>query len=117
MNRQEAKQRSLQAVLTVVMLLLLQIFNGVDWNCLLMGYRGNCDADCRSEHRMETTCQPDMSTLLALEWMSVTADSDSFFSVLDLKRNSMKSDIREQSFLATEWNPGIPPEEPVPQRC
>ena len=73
------KQRCLRAISTIIVLLMLQIFNEMDWNCFIGSHGSGCDDTCRSEHRTETICQQDTNELLDSAWLQTFTPSVPFF--------------------------------------
>lgn len=103
--------------LTMIFLFLLQIFNGVDWDCAAGFHSWNSDSSSRAEHRMETTSPADAERSLSAAWQLAGFRTDSFFHFPDPGKHLMISDLPPQPILLREWSSGPPPELLVPWRC
>lgn len=105
-------------MLTIVMVLLLQIFNGMDWNCMFVFHSGACDANCRMEHRTEAICQTDRDDLLmSLSSSELPFDSDFDFISSQSGKKIFSFDFPNVLFRRLGQNSRPPPEELVPLRC
>lgn len=117
LSRYHIRRRRLRAFLTVIILLLLQIFNEMDWNCSCHSHHRCCDANCRAEHRTETICQQDMSNLLEAAWTQIQMPSIPFPLFSLWEESARLADIPHQLLRLPVRSHAPPPEEPVPQRC
>lgn len=105
-------------MLTIVMVLLLQIFNGMDWNCMFVFHSGACDAKCRMEHRTEAICQTDRDDLLMCLCSELLPfDSDFDFISSQSGKKILSFDFLHARFRCSGQNRRPPPEELVPLRC
>lgn len=77
----------------MIFLFLLQIFNGVDWDCAAGFHSWNSDSSSRAEHRMETTSPADAERSLSAAWQLAGFRTDSFFHFPDPGKHLMISDL------------------------
>lgn len=101
----------------MLLLLLLQIFNGMDWDCAAGFHSWDSNSNTRAEHRMETTNLPDMENLLLTAWQMARVDLDPFIHILQLERFGGTADGFLPFFRLPDRCAGPPPEEPLPRRC
>ncbi len=117
LNRRRTQCRRLRAGLTIVMLLLLQIFNEMDWNCACHSHFSGCDDNCRTEHRTEIACRPNPDDLLETVLLSPCTERVPVFFVFMQQEDVPYADCRWPLFRVRAGSAGPPPEEPVPRRC
>lgn len=117
MNRRQTRQRRRQAVPTIVLLLLLQIFNGVDWNCPAGSHHPCGDACCRQEHLTEAICQQDESNLLEAVWMQIHLRPTPFFLPPLFPDGMMSAGFSREQKLSAKRDHAPPTEELQPLRC
>ena len=102
-----------QIFATALLLLILQIFNGMDWNCALRSHFAEPDSDCRSEHRMETTPQPVSDFLTAQRSLLSAERTVPFFlrnaDFKDQRPIFLTAGLPKRAFRLSEWNPGASP--------
>ncbi len=98
-----------QIFATALLLLFLQIFNGMDWNCALRSHFAEPDSDCRSEHRMETTPQPGSDFLTAQFSLLSAERTVPFFlrnaDFTDQRQIFLTTDLPKRGLRLSEWNP------------
>lgn len=115
MIRQKNK-RILQTVITVIVIMLLQIFNGVDWHCIICHHHRQCDTACKMEHRTEITCLQDETSLYTPDIIVDATDTMVFLQLSPTNRRSMYINIGKHLNALTPIT-SIPHEELVPLRC
>ena len=118
MCRMSDGQRRLRTISTIIVLLLLQIFNELDWNCFVDAHVPECGDNCRSEHQTEIVCPQDMNDTLDSVRLQTTTPPLPFFLLPALpgKRSPESVRLPLSQRLRTR-TPGETPEKPVPQRC
>lgn len=101
----------------MLVLFLLQIFNGVDWDCAAGFHSWDSDSNTRAEHRMETTNLPDVENLLLAAWQTTCVGLDPFIHIPQLEKYGEGADGFGSFIPLPDRSSGPPPEEPVPRRC
>lgn len=102
-----------QIFAAVLLLLFLQIFNGLDWDCTLRSHFAEPDSDSRSEHRVETTPQPGSDVLTAQLSLLSAEKAVPFFlrnaDSPDQRPIFLTAGLPKRAFRLSEWNPGASP--------
>ena len=101
----------------MILLLLLQIFNEVDWDCAAGFHAWDRDPGSLAEHRMETTNPPDMDSLLETAWQEISIAPFPFFHFPDRGKLLMFSKFSQPELRLLKRSSGPPPEELIPWRC
>ncbi len=109
--------RRLRIFFTVITLLLLQVFNDVDWNCFSGPQQEECGEGCHAEHRLGVVCQPDMIHVLEQAYQQIFTEPEPFFFLSRLMRKHPVFNIRNRSLVPEERSSGPPSGECVPLRC